>query len=359
MLGVYLHIPYCEGKCYYCDFYSRGGSHAVPERYLDALLRDIHAASPCMPLRPDTVYFGGGTPSLLTAAQVRRLLEALSPAPEAEITLEANPGTVTAASLTAFRAAGVNRLSVGVQTACDNSLARIGRRHTVQDSRNTLQWARSAGFSNISGDVMLALPQYTADELNATLDLLAEGGCTHISSYLLKIEPNTVFGKRPPQGLPDDDAAADFYLSCVEGLAARGYAQYEISNFAKSDFASRHNLIYWNCEDYLGFGPAAHSCVQGRRFSCPAGTERFITAPQTAVPEGCVDAEDFIMLQLRLAAGLPLSALRGRYGTVFSTQQLQFLDTLCANGFARFDGETLTLTPRGMLLQNSILCELI
>ncbi|MEG2697368.1 MAG: radical SAM family heme chaperone HemW [Ruthenibacterium sp.] len=359
MLGVYIHVPYCEGKCYYCDFYSAGGSHAVPDAYVDALLRDILAAGGCAPLRPDTVYFGGGTPSLLTAVQVRRILAALCPVTDAEITLEANPGTVTPASLAAFFAAGVNRLSVGVQTASDESLVRIGRRHTVQDSRDALRFAREAGFTNISGDIMLALPAYTLDELSATADLLAEGGCTHVSAYLLKIEPDTVFGKRPPQFLPDDDAAADFYLACVQGLAARGFAQYEISNFAKPGCESRHNLIYWNCRDYLGFGPAAHSCAGGQRFSVPTGTARYLTAPQPPVPQGVVDAEDFIMLQLRLHSGLSLTSLHDAWGVTFPPKTLHFLKTLQAQGLACFDGETLTLTPRGMLVQNSIVCELI
>lgn len=359
MLGVYIHIPYCEGKCLYCDFYSAGGSHTVPEAYIDALLRDIGAAGGCAPLRPDTVYFGGGTPSLLAAAQVRRVLAALCPVVGAEITLEANPGTVTAHGLAALREAGVNRLSVGVQTAYDESLLCIGRGHTVQDSRNALRFAREAGFTNISGDVMLALPFYTADELHATLDLLAEGGCTHISSYLLKIEPNTVFGKCPPSGLPDDDAAADFYLQSVDELAKRGFAQYEISNFARKGCESRHNLLYWQCRDYLGFGPAAHSCTSGKRFSVPTGTARFLAAPQPPKPQGDVTAEDFILLHLRLTSGLSLSALKQAWGKQFTAPQLAFCRTLQAQGLARFDGETLALTPQGMLVQNSIVCELI
>ena len=233
MFGLYIHIPYCRSKCRYCDFYSTPCPDGVPEAYIDALCREMDRFSPCgsTPLRPDTLYFGGGTPSLLTPAQAARLIRAAGPVPGAEITLEANPETVTPERLAAFRRAGVNRLSLGIQTARDDSLARLGRRHTAAQSRRALGMAVQAGFTDISGDLMLALPAYTMAELDETIALLAESGCTHISGYLLKIEPNTVFGKRPPEALPGDDAAANFYLAAVEKLAALGYAQYEISNF--------------------------------------------------------------------------------------------------------------------------------
>ena len=284
---------------------------------------------------------------------------AAGPAPGAEITLEANPETVTPERLAAFRRAGVNRLSLGIQTARDDSLARLGRRHTAAQSRRALGMAVQAGFTDISGDLMLALPAYTMAELDETTALLAESGCTHISGYLLKIEPNTVFGKRPPEALPGDDAAADFYLAAVEKLAALGYAQYEISNFARPGFESRHNRIYWDCGDYLGLGPAAHSCMGGKRFATPAGTAAFLAAPAVYEPQGECTAEDYIMLQLRLSRGLSLSALRARYGVSFSSEKLRFLQTLAEHGLAVFDGSVLRLTPRGMLVQNSILCELV
>ena len=361
MFGLYIHIPYCRSKCRYCDFYSTPCPDGVPEAYIDALCREMDRFSPCgsTPLRPDTLYFGGGTPSLLTPAQAARLIRAAGPVPGAEITLEANPETVTPERLAAFRRAGVNRLSLGIQTARDDSLARLGRRHTAAQSRRALGMAVQAGFTDISGDLMLALPAYTMAELDETIALLTESGCTHISGYLLKIEPNTVFGKRPPEALPGDDAAADFYLAAVEKLAALGYAQYEISNFARPGFESRHNRIYWDCGDYLGLGPAAHSCMGGKRFATPAGTAAFLAAPAVYEPQGECTAEDYIMLQLRLSRGLSLSALRARYGVSFSSEKLRFLQTLAEHGLAVFDGSVLRLTPRGMLVQNSILCELV
>lgn len=362
MLGLYLHIPYCSSKCHYCDFYSIGKSRCVPEGYVQALLREIQHFSQKyqrQPLCPDTVYFGGGTPSLLSPAQVETVLRTVQPSAHAEITLECNPEHATLALLQGFRAAGVNRISFGVQTAFDESLVRLGRHHTAEQARKALALARQAGFSNISGDVMLALPGYTSKELDATLTLLSDGGCTHISSYLLKIEPKTVFGKRPPAHLPDEDAAADFYLACVDRLAGLGYRQYEISNFARPGFEGQHNLLYWHCRDYLGVGVTAASCMNGERFSTLPGIDAFIHGQVVYEPEGPCTADDFIMLQLRLCDGLSLSRLKNDWGVVWDAQRLAFCGKLQQEGLAYFDGETLRLTPRGFLLQNSILCELL
>ena len=353
--GLYLHIPYCLAKCRYCDFYSAGASRGVPDEYVDALIARMAAMCPG---RPETLYFGGGTPSLLSPAQVSRLVKAAGPLPGAEVTLEANPETVDEKKLAGFRAAGVGRLSLGVQTADDASLARLGRPHTAAQSKAALAAARAAGFENITGDIMLALPHYTRGEFDRTLALLAEGGAAHVSAYLLKIEPGTPFGKNPPPGLPGEDEAADLYLYAVEELAKAGYAQYEISNFAKPGFEGRHNLIYWDCRDYLGLGPAAASCMGGRRFSFGRSTADFL-AGAAPTPEGECTGADYIMLRLRLAEGLRLSLLKARYGLVLDEGRLAFIRRCVAAGYAVFDGDRLALTPEGMLVQNSILTELL
>ncbi len=359
--GLYLHIPYCLAKCRYCDFYSAGHSQTVPQDYVDALIRGMERFTncDCAHLRPDTLYFGGGTPSLLTPAQAAQLIQAAAPMPGAEITLEANPEAVTAQTLAGFRAAGVNRISFGVQTARNDSLARLGRPHTAQQARQALALARQAGFENISGDIMLALPHYTQAEFDETLELLRQGGCTHISAYLLKIEPGTWFGTHPPQGLPTEDEAADFYLYAVEQLAQAGYAQYEISNFARPGYEGRHNLIYWGCGDYLGLGPAAHSCMGGRRFYWPASTADFLRRDVQPVPDGSCGVEDYIILQLRLCSGLDLKALKRKYNVEFSKKQLQFVEKCCAAGYAVLSDDVLKLTPTGLIIQNSILCGLL
>ncbi len=360
-LGLYLHIPYCLARCRYCDFYSRGGQKEVPDAYVDALAREMArwGNCDCTALRPDTLYFGGGTPSLLRPAQAARLVDQAAPAPEAEVTLEANPETVDPARLEGFRRAGINRLSLGVQTADDDSLARLGRPHTAAQSRQALAWARQVGFSNISGDIMLALPHYTREEFDRTLDLLAQGGCTHISAYLLKIEPGTAFARHTPEGLPDADAAAEFYLYAVEQLAAAGYRQYEISNFAKPGYEGRHNLLYWDCQDYLGLGPAAHSCMNRRRFYWPADTRAFVEGRSAPVQDGGCDGEDYIMLRLRLAAGLDEETLARRFGVRLTERQRAFWRRCQAAGYAAPGDGALRLTPAGMIIQNSILVELL
>ena len=351
--GIYIHIPYCRSKCRYCDFYSAPGARGVPQAYVDALLRELAKNT----RQPDTLYFGGGTPALLSPGQVSTLIQAAAPLPGAEITLEANPDVVTPETLVGFRQAGVNRISFGVQSADDAQLQRLGRTHTAAGAARALAWAQEAGFPDICGDIMLALPQYTNAEFDRTLTLLQNGGCTHISAYLLKVEPDTAFYRNPPAGLPDADAAADFYLYAVRQLEAAGYRQYEISNFARPGYESRHNLIYWNCEDYLGLGPAAYSCMNGERFHYPPDLNAFLARIAPVAMDGRVDAEDYIMLQTRLAGGLSLPELRRRWGLELDGRQKSMLAACQQAGLCHLTDDRLTLTPRGMLVQNSILTE--
>ena len=357
--GLYFHIPYCFSRCRYCDFYAAGASRAVPDAYVDALLQALAGFSAALPGPPDTVYFGGGTPSLLTPAQVERLLAAAAPRSGAEVTLEANPETVTPEQLRGYRAAGVNRLSIGVQSARDSQLRALGRPHTARQAAAAFEMARQAGFDNVSGDIMLALPRYSREEFDETLALIQEGGAAHISAYLLKIEPGSAFGRQPPAGLPDADQAAGFYLYAVERLAAAGYRQYEISSFARPGREGRHNRIYWDCGDYLGIGPAAHSCLAGKRFYYPADTAAFIAGTSRPAPDGGCGAEDYLILQLRLASGLDLAEYRRRGGPDFTPRQRAFLAHCQQAGYLTLTPQCLTLTPLGMIVQNAILEELI
>ena len=357
--GVYFHIPYCFSRCRYCDFYATGAARAVPDAYVDALLRALAGFAAALPGPPDTVYLGGGTPSLLTPAQAARLISAAAPRPGAEVTLEANPETVTLERLQGYRAAGVNRLSIGVQSARDSQLRALGRPHTARQAAAAFEMARQAGFDNVSGDIMLALPRYSREEFDETLALIQEGGAAHISAYLLKIEPGSAFGRQPPAGLPDADQAAGFYLYAVERLAAAGYQQYEISSFARPSREGRHNRIYWDCGDYLGLGPAAHSCLAGKRFYYPADTAAFIAGTSSPVPDGGCGAEDYLILQLRLASGLDLAEYRRRGGPDFTPRQRAFLAHCQQAGYLTLTPQRLTLTPLGMIVQNAILEELI
>ena len=253
----------------------------------------------------------------------------------------------------------MNRISFGVQSARDTQLRTLGRPHTAKQARAAFAAAQRAGFTNISGDIMLALPHYTEAEFDETLELIEGGGATHISAYLLKIEPDSAFGKHPPEGLPTGDEAADFYLYAVEQLEHHGYKQYEISNFAKPGYEGRHNLIYWDCGDYLGLGPAAHSCMGGRRFYYPPDTAAFLNDAAAPVMDGSCGAEDYLILQLRLRRGLSLDTYKRLYGKEFSTAQLAFVQNCVRAGYASFDGHTLALTPAGLIVQNSILAQLL
>ncbi len=358
MAGVYIHIPYCKTKCNYCNFYSVGGSSSVPQQYVNALLRDIQNIAGCSPIRPETIYFGGGTPSLLSALQVRTLIGALCPVPNSEITMEINPESITAETALAYLNAGVNRLSFGVQTANDKSLKTLGRLHTGNQARQAIHIAQKAGFVNISADIMLNLPNYTNSELYETIHMLASCNCTHISAYMLKIEGETPFGKSVPGNLPNDDECADFYINCVNELEKCGYKQYEISNFAKKGYESRHNLIYWTCKDYIGFGPTAHSSVNKKRYSVEKGVNNYIKNAKYNT-EGTVSSEDYIMLSLRLNDGLNLEKLKSEWGIELTSEQINFCKTLHKNKLANFSNNVLSLTTSGMLIQNTILCELL
>lgn len=359
--GLYVHIPYCRSRCRYCDFYSSVGD-GVPEEYVSALLAAFPRFAPRdaagRPLRPATLYLGGGTPSLLAPGQVESLIAAFDPQPGAEVTLEANPGGGAENRLTGYRAAGVNRLSLGVQTAREESLRLLGRPHTARDAARTLAAAEKAGFDSVSGDIMLALPGYTAAEFDDTLALLAAGGAGHVSAYLLKLEPGTPLAGDPPPGLPGPDETAEHYLHACEALEAAGYTQYEISNFARPGHESRHNLLYWECGDWLGLGPGAHSCLGGRRFSFAPDTPSFIKGPLPR-EEGALDRDDYIMLRLRLAAGLSEDALRARFGAGLSPRQGALLADLEKAGLARATPAGWALTRRGMLVQNSVLARLL
>ncbi len=361
--GVYIHIPFCTKRCFYCDFYTQGGHKCVPDAYIDALLCCLEQHRKRLEdgtaKRPNTLYFGGGTPGLLSKEQVQRLIKAVNPLPTAEITMELNPETTDGFFLEELLQAGVNRVSFGVQTARDESLLRLGRRHTAKEAARALKVAREAGFQNISGDLMVALPQYSEAELHESLQLLQEGGVCHISMYLLKIEGGTPFGKHPPQGLPSDDEAADFYLLASQLLQEKGFARYEISNFAKENCESRHNLLYWNCEDYLGLGPAAHSCLNGRRFSFAPDIQRFMKGDFSVQEEGVLTAEDYLMLRLRTEKGISESEWRKRFGGCLSEGQKDTLKWFEKKRLCKKTQEGWALTSEGFLVQNSILTELL
>ena len=344
--GLYIHVPFCLTKCPYCDFYSVPFSHKTAREYANAVIRNLSRYDE--PFR--TVYFGGGTPILL-APYIGDILRSIRVESGAEVTAEANPCLCSPKTLEQLRSAGVNRLSIGVQSLNGGELSALGRRHSALQAEQAVLTAKSAGFDNISADIMLAIPKQTEASLSETTARLAELPLTHISAYLLKIEPRTPFGKTPPE-TPDEDETAALYLSAVKQLGALGFTQYEISNFAKAGFESRHNLIYWRREEYLGIGPAAHSFYNGKRFAVPRDIRRFIESPaQTEeITDDCPDeTEERVMLGLRLSEGIPEELWKPL------ESRLRFVP----REYYTIKNGRLALTAQGFLLSNEIIALLL
>ena len=370
-LGLYLHIPFCAAICNYCNFNRGLLDEAVKRRYVEALVAHIRqAAEPETPV--DTVFLGGGTPSLLAPGEVRRLLEACREsfvlAPDAEVTLEANPETVFLESLEGYRAAGVNRLSFGVQSFRDDELRRLGRLHSAETARRAARLARQAGFDNLSLDLMLWLPGQRPGDWLESVDALADVGPEHASLYLLEIYPNAPLKDEMARGswsvAPDDDAA-EMYMEGLARLDRAGYEQYEISNVARpASRRSRHNLKYWQQGEWLGFGCGAHATRGGERWRVVAGTTEYIERIASGhgveldrrVMEAPERLEEALFMGLRLAEGLNLAALRRRYGVDVWGQYGAELERYVSAGLLFHDPERrLALSRRGMLLANEIM----
>jgi oxygen-independent coproporphyrinogen III oxidase len=367
-LGLYIHVPFCAAICNYCNF-NRGLFDAgLKTRYVSALLQEIRRAGDISP--SDTVFFGGGTPSLLEPAEIRTILEACREsfdlAPESEITLEANPETVTAERLAGFRAAGINRLSFGVQSFRDEELQRLSRLHSAARAREAFAMARAAGFDNISLDLMMWLPQQSVAEWLSSIDALIDVGPEHASLYLLEIYPNAplrdAMARSRWSQAPDDDAA-DMYLEAMGRLDAAGYGQYEISNVARSGRESRHNLKYWTDGAWLGFGPGAHSTRNGVRWRNVSATAEYISAVEGGgqlVAERRVlsrqDAlEEAMFTRLRLTAGVDVELIKSKYGVDVWSEFGGELQPFVDQGLLIYDGGALRLTRAGMLLAHEVM----
>lgn len=364
--ALYIHIPFCERKCPYCDFYSVAADEALMDAYAGAVVRSLERA-PYVLAPLDTVYFGGGTPSVLGGRRLSRILVAANArfgiAAGAEITVECNPHSALGPELSILRAAGVNRLSLGMQSADDGQLRRLGRLHTAGDVTAAVEAARSCGFTHFSLDLMLATPGQTLADIDRAVELCGRLGAEHVSAYLLKIEPGTPFDR---QGVavdcPDEDGQAAAYLHAAGALEAGGWAQYEISNFAREGRVARHNLKYWDCREYLGVGPSAHSFLGGRRFYFPRDLRGFLASDgdfSRAVDDGPGgDAEEYVMLRLRLAEGVRWDALAARCPG-FDAKTLREKARRIPGGLATVDADGLRLTAEGFLVSNAVIGELL
>ena len=373
-LGIYIHIPFCRSKCDYCDFYSLAGREDRMDAYQKALLAHIGETAPLAQGIPvDTIYFGGGTPSFYGDKRLRELLGAIQNQfqvdKNAEITLEANPDSVDLKSLRRLRKAGFNRISLGMQSACPEELADIHRPHSARQVDEAVAAAKKARFTNLSLDLIYGLPGQTMDSWKATVEHALSLIPQHLSCYGLKVEEGTPLAARAAAGevLPDDDTQADMYLWTVGRLQRAGLPQYEISNFAKPGYESRHNLRYWLTKPYIGFGPGAHSDFGGRRYSFVRDLDRYIDGvlrggtiidSEELIPQRERGGE-YLMLRLRTARGIEEWEYRGTYFMDFAPLERR-LEEFQAQGWARKTEEgRWRLTPRGFLVSNQLIGDLL
>ena len=361
-VGLYIHIPFCVKKCDYCDFYSVVGDDMLMDAYTSAVISAINEYKE--QFVADTVYFGGGTPSVLGGRRISLILDAAKEiiTPDAEITVEVNPGDNLAEFFPLCVVSDANRVSIGLQSANDNELKNLTRRHTSSDVAEAVKLARLSGIDNISLDLMLATEGQTEETIARSIDFCADLQVNHISAYMLKIEENTPFyDKKGDMNIPDEDRAAEMYLFACDRLESRGYKQYEISNFAKQGYQSRHNLKYWNMEEYVGIGPSAHSFFDGKRFFYERDIHAFIKGNKPTFDAIGGDFDEFAMLRLRLCDGIS----RIQCEALFADGKSRFEKMLSAAkkyekaGLCYADDEKIALNKNGFLLSNMIISDLI
>lgn len=372
-LGIYIHIPFCKSKCEYCDFYSIGGSRdrRVTDDYLQALADHIREAGRLAPeYLVDTVYFGGGTPSFFGAENLEKILDEIHKSfrlsVEAEITLEANPDSVTLQAMKKLVRAGFNRISIGVQSDDDEMLKKLGRPHNFHQAKQAVTLARQAGFGNISLDLMYGLPNQTLTAWKETVLRIVGLRPEHISCYALKVEEGTpLWSYKELANLPDDDTQADMYLAASDILRDYGYEHYEISNFAKKGFASKHNLKYWTGGEYLGFGPTAASDFAGKRFTILRDLQGYIQgiAKKETVLSECETiparerAGEYVMLRLRTSDGISAEEYERQYLMPFAPLE-KAMQRFREKGYAVYENDRWHLTEPGWLVSNQIILTL-
>ena len=374
-VGVYVHIPFCQRKCSYCDFNAYAGMRSLYEPYTRAVAREISTSRPPISnARAETAYFGGGTPSLLPLPMLAEILAAcrasFDVSPEAEITLEANPGTVDAGYLHGLRALGVNRLSLGVQSAHQSELDFFKRGHSFADAVEAVKLARAAGLYNLNVDLIYGIPRQTMAMWQETVTSALELAPDHVSMYCLTVEERTTLAlwvRRGQAPLPDDDLAADMVLWADEALAAQGLARYEISNWARPGLKCRHNLIYWRNAPYLGVGAGAHSSLEGRRFWNVAHPREYVQrieagqAPVAGSEDIGRELEmgETMMLGLRLTEGVNWTTFEARFGVAMTGVYSRQLEALQEHGLIQVDEIGVRLTQRGWLLGNQVFAEFL
>ncbi|MGH2807086.1 MAG: radical SAM family heme chaperone HemW [Actinomycetota bacterium] len=370
--GIYVHIPFCMHRCHYCDFNTYEGQDALHGTYVDALVREIEAWDGASEVAT-SVFFGGGTPTLLEASQLRRILDAIRHhfglAADAEVTVEANPETVDEPTFESLLAAGFNRVSIGVQSLVPRVLTGLGRTHSPERALDAIRAARRAGIEDVNADLIYGSPWERPEDWHASLEGILELEPSHVSAYALTVEEGTPLATLVATGrVPDvdPDIQAERHGTAEETLGAAGYARYEVSNWARPKRASRHNVLYWSAGDYLGFGAGAHAHVHGHRWWSTRLPRDFIAAAGTGTTTAGQETLDddtrggeALMLGLRLSSGIDESAFDARFGTKVLERRGRVIDSLQSSGLLERTGGRLRLAPKATLLANDVLCRLL
>lgn len=370
--GIYIHIPFCKGKCPYCDFYSVTCKKGLMEEYHKALIASIKnfcgfgevIFDKPSNLIVDTVYFGGGTPSVFGEQRISTVINAVKEKfrllENAEITIECNPSNNLSRLFHEFSKAGGNRVSIGLQSAVNSERIALGRKSTLQQVSSTIDSAKAVGIDNISLDLMLGIPKQTIESLKSSIEFCIEKKVKHISAYMLKLEKNTVFYKqRESLSLPDEDTVCDMYLYLCDILSKNNIHQYEISNFSKKGFESNHNLKYWNSQEYIGFGASAHSFIGGKRFYFTNSIDEYINNKPAIFDEKGGNFKEYAMLKLRLTEGLAEKETMERFGHSIPNSIYEKANSFTDCGLVLCDNMGITFTPKGFLLSNQLIYALL
>lgn len=369
-IGLYVHIPFCLKKCNYCDFCSYSDlDFSVRMAYVDALMREIRGYQKEQKTEVDTIFFGGGTPSLLEPREFNAICDAIwetfHVTLDAEFSIEANPKTLTEEKLSCFVARGVDRISMGLQSIHENELKILGRIHNFEDFKKSYSMVLDCGISNVGVDLMYGIPNQTVESFRETLDEVISLSPKHISAYSLILEEGTPLSKMQEElSFPSEDEECEMYELACERLSKCGYTHYEISNYSKPGFESRHNLKYWENKDFIGVGAAAYSCFGGRRYGNFSGLREYLSENPTQyiteeVHDSAASAYEFVMLGLRLKRGISLSEYKSLYKTDFLIGRREKISFFQKNGYLTFDGDRIALTEKGFYVSNAILSDLL
>lgn len=363
MKGLYFHIPFCLSKCGYCSFYSFSPREKQKDDYLSSLLSHIDEWGGKEKLSFNSIYFGGGTPSVFGGERIfavlQKVRETFDVSSDCEITVEVNPSSASEDLFAFLQKSGVNRVSMGVQSAVEKERRTIGRLSDKAQVEKALSLCRKYGIENVSLDLMLGLPFQTPESLEESLEFILDCDCKHISTYMLKLEEGTaLYGKQSQLPFPDEDEVCRLYLKTCEALKQNGFEHYEISNFALPGFQSVHNNKYWLCEEYLGIGPSAHSFLGGKRFYYENDFSAFLKGSPPVSDGDGGDEEEFVMLALRLSRGLVFREYEQRFKKKYPDEKLKKAVQLSRHGLVTLGKDSMSLTENGFLLSNSIIAEL-